>query len=232
MNVKYFDLIYAEVNFGPALDPVELDAAFRERAAVLAGTDEAGRGPLAGPVVAAAVVLDPGKDYPGLGDSKTLSQAAREKAYNLIAREAVSWAWASVEAGEVDRLNPLGASMLAMRLAVDQLRPRPGLVLVDGNQKPPLNVPLITLVKGDSRSQSIAAASIMAKVTRDRQMDEWHRLYPQYGFDRHKGYATAAHLEALRVHGPCPLHRLSFRGVLPEAAKPRPQGFDWENTLG
>ena len=224
MNVKLLDPT-ADV-FGHALDPAALDAAFRETAPILAGTDEAGRGPLAGPVLAAAVILNPAEEYPGLGDSKKLSQAAREKAFDLIDRQALAWAWAAIEAEEVDRLNPLGASMLAMRLAVEQLEPRPGLVLVDGNQKPDLDIPLKTLVKGDSRSLSIAAASIMAKVTRDRIMLDWHCRYPHYGFDRHKGYGTAAHLKALREHGPCPAHRLSFRGVLPEEA-PESRAFQW-----
>jgi len=202
--------------FDITLDPVSFDDAFRAQAAPLAGTDEAGRGPLAGPVVAAAVILDPALDHPGLGDSKKLSAAARDRAFDLIAAQAVSWAWAAVEAPEVDRLNPLQAAMLAMRRAVEALSPAPALVLVDGNQTPPLNIPAKTVVKGDSRSLSIGAASIMAKVTRDRIMLDWHQRHPQYGFDRHKGYGTAEHLAALRQYGPSPCHRLSFRGVRPE----------------
>ncbi|MDR2947272.1 MAG: ribonuclease HII [Candidatus Adiutrix sp.] len=198
------------------MTPIEFDALCRERAAVLAGTDEAGRGPLAGPVVAAAVILDPAAEYPGLGDSKKLSAAARDKAYDLIAERAVSWAWAAIEAPEVDRLNPLRAALLAMRRAVEGLSLSPALVLVDGNQRPELDVPLQTVVKGDAKSLCIGAASIMAKVTRDRLMLAWHAEYPMYGFDKHKGYGTAEHLAALRLHGPCPAHRRSFRGVLPE----------------
>lgn len=197
------------------LSPSALDALYRERGAPLAGTDEAGRGPLAGPVVAAAVILDPMTEYPGLDDSKKLTPAARDAAYDLIVRHAVAWAWAAVEAPEVDRLNPLGAALLAMRRAVGQLTPAPALVLVDGNQRPDLPIPVHTLVKGDSRSLTIAAASIVAKVTRDRMMLDYHCQYPQYGFDRHMGYGTKVHLEALRRHGPCPIHRLSFRGVRP-----------------
>ena len=210
--------------FDLTLDPLSFDAVFRERANPLAGTDEAGRGPLAGPVVAAAVILDPNLDYPGLGDSKKLSAAARDKAFDLIAAHAVSWAWAAVEASEVDRLNPLRAALFAMTRAVAGLSPAPALVLVDGNQAPALTVPVKTVVKGDSRSLSISAASIMAKVTRDRIMLEWHERYPQYGFDRHKGYGTAEHLEALRRHGPSPCHRLTFRGVKPEEPKPETDG--------
>ena len=194
----------------------ELDESFRKIASPLAGTDEAGRGPLAGPVVAAAVILDPALEYPGLGDSKKLSAKAREVAYDLIATQAVCWAWEALEAVDVDRLNPLGASLLAMERSVGKLAITPAMVLVDGNQKPILPMTIKTLVRGDGRSLSIAAASIMAKVIRDRLMVGWHEVYPQYGFDRHKGYGTQAHLEALKIHGPCPLHRLSFRRVKPE----------------
>lgn len=209
---------------GQQLSPAEFDAVFRERAPVLAGTDEAGRGPLAGPVVAAAVILDPEADYPGVGDSKKLSPAARDRAFEIISARALAWAWAAVEAPEVDRLNPLAAALAAMGRAVAGLAIRPALVLVDGNQRPALEEPAVTVVKGDLRSLSIGAASIVAKVSRDRLMLEWHRRFPQYGFDRHKGYGTAAHLAALRRHGPCPCHRLSFRGVLEENSGPT--GFD------
>lgn len=205
--------------------PANFDEHYRTKAAPLAGTDEAGRGPLAGPVVAAAVILDPEAEYPGINDSKKLSPAAREKAFELLCERARAWAWAEVGSEEVDRLNPLASALLAMRRSVAQLTPRPALVLVDGNQKPHLSVPAITVVKGDARSLSIGAASIMAKVIRDRLMMNWHSRYPQYGFDRHKGYGTAEHLAALRRHGPCPCHRLSFRGVLEENARPRRLDF-------
>ncbi len=221
---------------GEALSPAEFDALFQERAGVVAGVDEAGRGPLAGPVVAAAVILDPAVDYPGLGDSKKLSAAARDRAFDLIAARALAWAWAAVEAPEVDRLNPLKAALLAMRQAVAALSLRPALALVDGNQRPELDIPVQTVVKGDAKSLAIGAASIMAKVTRDRIMLDWHARHPQYGFDRHKGYGTAVHLKALRLHGPCPGHRRSFRGVL-EGAAPvdatRPaDGFDFTPESG
>ena len=196
--------------------PAAFDAFHRRGGAPLAGTDEAGRGPLAGPLVAAAVILDPAEEYPGLGDSKKLSPAAREKAFEIIQARALSWAWEVIEAPQVDRLNPLAASMLAMAGAVAKLDPRPELVLVDGNFKPDLDIPAAAVVKGDARSLSIGAASIVAKVVRDRLMMDWHKAYPLYGFDRHKGYGTAAHLEAIRRHGPCPCHRLSYRGVLAE----------------
>jgi ribonuclease HII len=209
------------------LDAKSFDAHFRDRAAPLAGLDEAGRGPLAGPVVAAAVILDPGAEYPGVTDSKKMKEAAREEAFEVINERALAWAWAAVEADEVDRINPLHASMKAMRLAVEKLAIQPGFLLVDGNYSPQIAIPLKTVVKGDYRSLSIGAASVMAKVTRDRIMLDLHRLYPQYGFDKHKGYGTAAHLRALAQCGPSPCHRLSFRGVRQDGARvaPSPEGF-------
>ena len=206
----------------PGLSPAAFDEYFRAAAGPLAGTDEAGRGPLAGPLVAAAVILAPGGDYPEVGDSKKLSPRAREKAFGLIEARAVSWAWAAVEAEEVDRLNPLRAALLAMTRAVAGLTPPPALVLADGNFAPPTPMPARAVVRGDGLSLSIGAASIMAKVIRDRLMLEWHARYPDYGFDRHKGYGTAAHLAALRHHGPSPCHRLSFKRV-----KPGPDGFEF-----
>ncbi len=209
------------------MDAKSFDANFRKRAAPLAGLDEAGRGPLAGPVVAAAVILDPAAEYPGVTDSKKMKAAAREEAYQLIDGRALAWAWAAVEAEDVDRLNPLQAAMLAMRLAVEKLSLAPGFLLVDGNYPPEIPIPLKTVVKGDFRSLSIGAASIMAKVTRDRIMLDWHRRYPQYGFNSHKGYGTAVHLKALAECGPSPCHRLTFRGVRPDGAAPAAEGFDF-----
>jgi ribonuclease HII len=207
------------------LDAADFDARFRERAAPLAGVDEAGRGPLAGPVVAAAVVLDPAAEYPGVTDSKKMKAAAREAAYEIIRERALAWAWAAVEPDEVDRLNPLHAAMEAMRLAVEKLPFAPAFLLVDGNYPPKIPIPLQTVVKGDYRSLSIGAASVMAKVTRDRIMRDLHRIYPQYGFDKHKGYGTAAHLKALAECGPSPCHRLTFRGVRPGGRPPASEGF-------
>ncbi|MDR2725117.1 MAG: ribonuclease HII [Candidatus Adiutrix sp.] len=198
---------------GGKLDPAAFDEYFRAEASPLAGVDEAGRGPLAGPVVAAAVILDPAADYPGVGDSKKLSPRAREKAFDLIRERALAWAWAELPAAEVDRLNPLRAALAAMALAVEGLSPPPALVLADGNFAPATARPARAVIRGDGLSLSIGAASIMAKVTRDRLMLEWHARYPHYGFDRHKGYGTAEHLAALRRHGPCPCHRLTFKGV-------------------
>jgi ribonuclease HII len=195
------------------LDPATFDESFRASASPLAGVDEAGRGPLAGPVVAAAVILDPVADYPGVGDSKKLSPQAREKAFDLIRERALTWAWGQLSAAEVDRLNPLRAALAAMSLAVDGLSLSPALVLADGNFAPATVMPARAVVRGDGLSLSIGAASIVAKVIRDRLMLEWHARYPHYGFDRHKGYDTAAHLAALRRHGPCPCHRLTFKGV-------------------
>lgn len=198
------------------VDPIAFDAAFGPESRPLAGTDEAGRGPLAGPVVAAAVILDPNLDYPGVADSKKLSAEARDKAFDIITGRAVAWAWAALEAEEVDRLNPLKASMRAMGQALAGLKLKPALVLADGNSRPETDLPTKTIIKGDGRSLVIGAASIVAKVVRDRMMLEWHQRHPEYGFDRHKGYGTAVHLAAIQRHGPCPCHRLTFRGVRPE----------------
>ena len=212
---------------GPGLSPAAFDEIFRASAAPLAGVDEAGRGPLAGPVVAAAVILDPAADYPGVGDSKKLSPRAREKAFDLIRERALAWAWAELSAAEVDRLNPLRAALSAMVQAVAGLDPPPALVLADGNFAPAVPMPVQAVVRGDGLSLSIGAASILAKVTRDRLMLEWHARYPHYGFDRHKGYGTAEHLAALRRHGPSPCHRLSFKGVQtgPDVFEPESGGI-------
>lgn len=188
------------------LCPVEL-------VGLLAGVDEAGRGPLAGPVVAAAVILDELNPIAGLADSKKLSARQREALFDEIRAKALccSIALASVE--EIDELNILHATMLAMRRAVEGLRLKPSLVQVDGNRVPPLQVPAQAIVKGDAKIKAISAASILAKVHRDRLCDELHQAHPQYGFDGHKGYPTADHLAALREHGATPHHRRSFGPV-------------------
>lgn len=182
----------------------------------IAGVDEAGRGPLAGPVVAAAVLLPEAPSAHlagGVRDSKQLTARARNSLYDLIVREAVAYSAASVSPAEIDEMNILQASLEAMRRAVDGLEPTPGYVLVDGNKMPPILQDGEALVKGDQRSLSIAAASIVAKVVRDRMMDSYHQQYPQYGLDLHKGYPTAYHKAALRVFGSCSIHRNSFKGV-------------------
>lgn len=179
----------------------------------IAGVDEAGRGPLAGPVSAAAVILDPAWPIAGLADSKTLTARRREALDREIRAHALAWsiAWASVE--EIDRINILGATLLAMRRAVESLSLRPTLVLVDGNRCPELDCETRALVGGDGLEPAIGAASILAKVARDRLMLDLDARYPGYGFVGHKGYPTAAHLEALHRLGPCPEHRLSFGPV-------------------
>ena len=192
---------------------------------LIAGTDEAGRGPLAGPVVSAAVILPSGFDDQGVDDSKKLVPARREQLYARIHSEAHAVGIGVVEAADIDRINILQAARRSMALAVGQLSPQPDFVLVDGNCDIPLPLPQQAVVKGDSRSISIAAASIIAKVLRDRMMQDYHRAFPQFGFDRHKGYPTKAHKAAIAAHGPCPIHRRSFKGVsehlddLPSAAK-------------
>lgn len=178
---------------------------------LVAGVDEVGRGCLAGPVLAAAVVLDPGRPVRGLKDSKLLSAAARERLYDDIVRRATAWATALVEPADIDVLNIHRASLKAMREAVATLTPLPDFVLVDGFLIPDLPMAQRAIVGGDRRSAAIAAASIVAKVTRDRLMDELHARDPRYGFDRHKGYATAEHVSAVARFGCSAAHRRSFR---------------------
>lgn len=180
---------------------------------LLAGVDEAGRGPLAGPVVAAAVILDDRQPIAGLADSKALTARRRERLFDEIRAKALSCSIAEASVEEVDRLNILQATLLAMQRAVHGLRLRPALVLVDGNRLPALDMRAEAVVRGDAKVQAISAASILAKVSRDRGMDSLHEAYPHYGFDRHKGYGTAVHLAALLEHGPCPAHRRSFAPV-------------------
>lgn len=180
---------------------------------LVAGVDEAGRGPLAGSVVAAAVILDDRVPIPGLADSKKLTALQRDRLYDAIRAHALCCSVAEASVEEIDRLNILQATLLAMRRAVEGLRLKPALVLVDGNRLPVLDVRAEAIVKGDAKVAAISAASILAKVTRDRQLLDHHAAFPQYGFDRHKGYGTADHLQALREHGPCPLHRRSFAPV-------------------
>lgn len=180
---------------------------------LVAGVDEAGRGPLAGPVVAAAVILDDQDPIDGVADSKTLSAARREALYDAIRARALCLGVGAASVEEIDRLNILQATLLAMQRAVAGLRLRPSLVLVDGNRLPVLEMRTEAVVRGDATVAAIAAASIVAKVTRDRLMDEAHAAHPAYGFDRHRGYGTAQHLRALRQHGPTPWHRRSFAPV-------------------
>jgi len=184
-----------------------------EAQGLVAGVDEAGRGPLAGPVMAAAVILDDQNPIAGLADSKQLSALARERLYDEIRAKALCFAIAQASVDEVDQLNILQATLLAMRRAVLDLRLPPKLVLVDGNRLPVLPMRCETIVKGDSLIAAISAASILAKVTRDRWCDEVEKSYPVYGFAQHKGYGTAQHLAALQQHGACPLHRKSFAPV-------------------
>jgi ribonuclease HII len=181
---------------------------------LVAGVDEAGRGPLAGPVVCAAVILDPQHTIPGLGDSKALRESVRERLFAQIQREAMAWHVEFVEAEEVDRLNIFQATLAGMARAVGKLHPAPSQALIDGTHVPPgLPCRAEALIKGDAREPAIMAASILAKVSRDRHMRQLHARYPAYGFERHKGYPTPDHLEALRRFGPCVEHRKSFAPV-------------------
>ncbi|MBT9553943.1 MAG: ribonuclease HII [Hydrogenophaga sp.] len=180
---------------------------------LVAGVDEAGRGPLAGPVVAAAVILNDKAPIKGLADSKQLTARRREQLYDEIRAKALCCSVAQASVEEIDRLNILQATMLAMQRAVNGLRLKPVKVLVDGNRLPALDVLAEAIVSGDALVPAISAASILAKVTRDRLLDELHLLHPVYGFDRHKGYGTAAHLQALQTHGALAEHRRSFAPV-------------------
>lgn len=181
---------------------------------ILAGVDEVGRGCWAGPVVAAAVILPADFFLSGLRDSKLLSSVKREEVFDLLIKKVRSWGVGIIESEEIDRINIHQATIKAMRKAVEQLQPLPQFVLVDGNFSiPQLAIPQQALVKGDSRSASIAAASVLAKVTRDSLMKKLHQIYPQYNFAQHKGYGTAQHYQNLQNFGPCPLHRRSFAPV-------------------
>lgn len=180
---------------------------------LICGVDEAGRGPLAGPVYAAAVILDPHNPLEGLADSKKLTEKARGRLAPLIRERALSWAVASASVEEIDALNILQATLLAMRRAITALSLQPGEVLIDGTQCPRIALPVRAVVKGDSSVPAISAASILAKTARDAEMLRLHALHPEYGLDRHKGYPTAAHLAALRKHGVIGIYRRSFGPV-------------------
>ncbi len=180
---------------------------------LIAGVDEVGRGPLAGPVVTAAVILDPEKPIEGLADSKKLSEKKREQLFKLIKENCIAWAVGRAEVHEIDKINILQASLLAMERAVLKLPITPEKVLVDGNRKPNLPMPCTAIIGGDDTVAAISAASILAKVTRDREMVVYDAYYPEYGFASHKGYGTKQHLEALQKHGITIIHRLSFAPV-------------------
>ena len=180
---------------------------------IVCGVDEAGRGPLAGPVYAAAVILDPRRPIEGLRDSKKLTEARRDELAPLIREHALAWAIAECSCAEIDSINILQATMLAMRRAVEALHTVPTLALIDGNRCPQMDVRAHAIVEGDDKVNAISAASILAKTARDAALVQLHGLYPQYGFDQHKGYGTALHLERLRTHGPSPAHRRSFAPV-------------------
>ena len=177
---------------------------------VICGVDEAGRGPLAGPVCAAAVILPKHLQIPGLTDSKKLSDKKRRELFPIIQEQAVAYGIGLASEAEIDEINILQATFLAMGRALSQLSIRPEMVLIDGNREADFGLPVRTVVKGDSLSANIAAASILAKVTRDNLLVELAKQYPEYGFEIHKGYGTKAHYEALRTYGPCPIHRKSF----------------------
>lgn len=186
------------------------DGFYTQGVKTICGVDEAGRGPLAGPVCAAAVILPPHLELPGLTDSKKLSDKKRRELFPLIQEQAIAYGIGFASEQEIDEINILQATFLAMQRALDQLTVRPDLVLIDGNREKDFGLPVKTVVKGDSLSANIAAASVLAKVSRDDLMLKMAEIYPEYGFDIHKGYGTRAHYDALRAHGPSPIHRRTF----------------------
>ena len=186
------------------------DGFYADGVQVICGVDEAGRGPLAGPVCAAAVILPPHLEIPGLTDSKKLTDKKRRELFPVIKEQAIAYGIGMASEQEIDEINILQATFLAMQRALDQLHVKPDLALIDGNREKDFGLPVKTVVKGDSLSMNIAAASILAKVTRDDLMVQLAQTYPQYGFEIHKGYGTKAHYAALREHGPSPIHRMSF----------------------
>ena len=193
---------------------------------LIAGVDEAGRGPLAGPVVAAAVILDPDNPIEGLRDSKKLSEDVRERLAVEIKAKALCWSVAHATVEEIDEINILQATMLAMKRAIEGLRVTPGLVLVDGNRLPPVKLPMDAIVKGDDLIPAISAASIIAKTTRDGWLREIDKTYPQYGFAQHKGYGVKAHVAAIEKYGILPVHRKSFSPISDMLAKQKKQSGD------
>jgi ribonuclease HII len=198
----------------PEPDTYSLERGLKQKGySWIAGLDEVGRGPLAGPVVAAAVILRDDGDNSGFVDSKTINAEKRSRLYGELLNNGAIIGIGTVSEAEIDRLNILQASLLAMKKAVLAMPAQPDFLLVDGNQAVPMTIPQQTLVKGESKSSSIAAASIVAKVVRDDLMDRYHLHYPQYNFQQNKGYPTLEHREAIRVYGPCSIHRQSFKGV-------------------
>lgn len=194
-------------------EPASSLSLFSDSDELICGVDEAGRGPLAGPVFAAAVIFDPARPIEGLRDSKKLSAARREVLADLIRRDALAWSVAQCSEAEIDELNILQATMLAMRRAIEGLSVVPTLALIDGNRCPVCTVRTEAIVKGDDKVAEISAASILAKTARDAALLDMHQTYPQYAFDQHKGYPTALHLERLRTHGVSPVHRRSYAPV-------------------
>jgi len=206
--------LFAQIAMAADLDPLLFEKKLRQQnVTLIAGIDEVGRGPLAGPVVAAAVILPEIFDLPGLTDSKKLSAKKREQLFKPIRQQAVAIGVGFVHAPEVDEINILQATIRAMCMAIGRLKVEPQHLLIDGITPLPLSLPQQTIKKGDSRSLSIAAASVIAKVVRDRMMVVYDRHYPLYGFAGHKGYGSAKHMALIAQHGPCPLHRKSFAGV-------------------
>lgn len=214
-----------KINFYPGLKKNALPFTPED---IVCGVDEAGRGPLAGPVFAAAVILHPDRPIDGLRDSKKLTAERREELAPLIRQHALAWAIAECSHEEIDAINILQATMLAMRRAVEALATIPTIALIDGNRSPVMAIRCHPIIEGDDKVHAISAASILAKTARDAALVSLHQLYPQYGFDQHKGYSTAMHMERLREHGPCPVHRRSFAPVRAAMGLGESLAFDFE----
>ena len=214
-----------KINFYPGLKKNALPFTPED---IVCGVDEAGRGPLAGPVFAAAVILHPDRPIDGLRDSKKLTAERREELAPLIRQHALAWAIAECSHEEIDAINILQATMLAMRRAVEALATIPTIALIDGNRSPVMSIRCHPIIEGDDKVHAISAASILAKTARDAALVSLHQLYPQYGFDQHKGYSTAMHMERLREHGPCPVHRRSFAPVRAAMGLGESLAFDFE----
>jgi len=218
--IKTYDWLFPQVKGSIKSNDIFENALWQEDIKLVAGIDESGRGPLAGPVVAAAVVFPPFKKIDGIKDSKQLSPSKREELFELITKEALDFGVGIVGERIIEKINILQATRLAMSTAVKNLKTTPEFLLIDGPISLDTAISQQPIIDGDEKSFSIGAASIIAKVTRDRMMQKYHKLFPQYGFDRHKGYGTVEHFEALQIHGPCQIHRRTYEPV---------QKFLWED---
>ncbi|MDD5454242.1 MAG: ribonuclease HII [Candidatus Ratteibacteria bacterium] len=211
--IKTYDWLFSPVKSSLQPNDIYESKLWHRDIKFVAGIDEAGRGPLAGPVVAAAVIFHPFKKIDGIKDSKQLSPSKREELFELISKEALDWGVGIVSERIIEKINILQATRLAMLKAVQEIKTHPEFLLIDGHISVDVEIPQQPIIDGDGKSFSIGAASIIAKVTRDRMMQKYHKLFPEYGFDKHKGYGTQKHFQALQTYGPCPIHRRTYEPV-------------------